>query len=179
MARGLNDKQKAFAFEYLKDFNATQAAIRAGYSARTAGSQAHDLLKKPEIRSVVEGKLSQVEHRADRSVDQAIEEVCEKLEEILDADIGDCMGEDGALLHPREWPGPLRRACSGFEVEERLELTHDDEPVEVRVKKAKFWSKTESAALLLRKLRAFRHEDTDRAVDSLVHLLAAARKVDE
>jgi phage terminase small subunit len=47
----LNDKQTAFVREYLLDFNATQAAIRAGYSRKTAGSQAHDLLKKPEIQA--------------------------------------------------------------------------------------------------------------------------------
>lgn len=47
----LNDKQMAFVREYLVDFNATQAAIRAGYSKKTAGSQAHDLLKKPEIQA--------------------------------------------------------------------------------------------------------------------------------
>lgn len=46
----LNDKQEAFVREYLKDFNATQAAIRAGYSQKTAGSQGFDLLKKPEIQ---------------------------------------------------------------------------------------------------------------------------------
>lgn len=45
----LNDRQAAFVREYLVDFNGTQAAIRAGYSKRTAGVQAHDLLKKPEI----------------------------------------------------------------------------------------------------------------------------------
>lgn len=50
---GLNDKQAAFVREYLVDFNATQAAIRAGYSKRTAGSQAHDLLKKPEIQDAL------------------------------------------------------------------------------------------------------------------------------
>lgn len=49
----LNDKQTAFVREYLVDFNATQAAIRAGYSKRTAGSQAHDLLKKPEIQAAL------------------------------------------------------------------------------------------------------------------------------
>ena len=48
---GLSDKQAAFVREYLVDFNATQAAVRAGYSPRTAGSQAHDLLKKPEIQA--------------------------------------------------------------------------------------------------------------------------------
>ena len=51
--KGLNDKQAAFVREYLVDFNATQAAIRAGYSKRTAGSQAHDLLKKPEIQAAL------------------------------------------------------------------------------------------------------------------------------
>jgi len=51
--RELNDKQAAFVREYLVDFNATQAAIRAGYSARTAGSQAHDLLKKPEVQAAL------------------------------------------------------------------------------------------------------------------------------
>ncbi len=45
----LNPKQEAFCQEYLKDLNATQAAIRAGYSEKTAGSQGHDHLKKPEI----------------------------------------------------------------------------------------------------------------------------------
>ena len=47
----MTDKQSAFVREYLVDFNATQAAIRAGYSSKTAGSQAHDLLKKPEIQA--------------------------------------------------------------------------------------------------------------------------------
>lgn len=46
-----NDKHERFCQEYLVDFNATQAAIRAGYSKKTAGSQAHDLLKKPEIQA--------------------------------------------------------------------------------------------------------------------------------
>jgi phage terminase small subunit len=49
----LNDKQRRFAAEYLVDLNATQAAIRAGYSAKTAGSQGFDLLKKPEIAALV------------------------------------------------------------------------------------------------------------------------------
>lgn len=51
--RELNDKQAAFVREYLVDFNATQAAIRAGYSKKTAGSQAHDLLKKPEVQAAL------------------------------------------------------------------------------------------------------------------------------
>ena len=49
----MNEKQKRFCEEYLIDCNATQAAIRAGYSEKTAGSQAFDLLKKPEIQNYI------------------------------------------------------------------------------------------------------------------------------
>ena len=47
----LNDKQTAFVREYLVDFNATQAAIRAGYSKKTAGQLGHTLLKNVEIQA--------------------------------------------------------------------------------------------------------------------------------
>ena len=48
---GLSAKQQRFVDEYLVDLNATQAAIRAGYSEKTAGAQGFDLLKKPEIEA--------------------------------------------------------------------------------------------------------------------------------
>ncbi len=46
-------KRAAFVREYLVDCNATHAAIRAGYSKKTAASQAHDLLKKPDIQAAL------------------------------------------------------------------------------------------------------------------------------
>ena len=46
-------QQGLFVREFCKDLNGTQAAIRAGYSVQTAGSQAHDLLKKPEIQAAI------------------------------------------------------------------------------------------------------------------------------
>lgn len=52
----LSDKQRRFVEEYAKDFNGTQAAVRAGYSKRTAGKIASENLKKPEIRTEL-GKL--------------------------------------------------------------------------------------------------------------------------
>ena len=47
--RPLNLRQQRFVAEYLVDFNSSQAAIRAGYSARTAGSQGDRLLKLGEL----------------------------------------------------------------------------------------------------------------------------------
>jgi len=49
--KGLTDKQEQFCREYLIDLNATQAAIRAGYSENTAGSTGHENMMKPEIRT--------------------------------------------------------------------------------------------------------------------------------
>ena len=51
--RNMNAKQRRFAEEYLKDLNATQAAIRAGYSERTAYSQGQRLLKNVEIKNAI------------------------------------------------------------------------------------------------------------------------------
>lgn len=47
----LTDKQEMFCREYLIDLNATQAAIRAGYSAKTANRTASENLSKPDIQS--------------------------------------------------------------------------------------------------------------------------------
>jgi phage terminase small subunit len=49
----LNRKQRRFVAEYLVDMNATQAAIRAGYSARTANVIAAQLLAKLSIREQI------------------------------------------------------------------------------------------------------------------------------
>lgn len=50
----LNDKQKAFCEEYLIDLNATQAAIRAGYSEKTANEQAARMLTKTNIQEYIQ-----------------------------------------------------------------------------------------------------------------------------
>lgn len=58
---GLSDKQKNFCLEYLKDFNGTQAAIRAGYSKKTARQQAQVLLTKIDIRKYIEEQKLKIE----------------------------------------------------------------------------------------------------------------------
>lgn len=55
----MNAKQQAFVAEYLKDFNATQAAIRAGYSVHTAYAIGHENLRKPEIEAEIQRHLAE------------------------------------------------------------------------------------------------------------------------
>lgn len=66
MARKLTDKQQAFIDEYLIDLNATQAAIRAGYSEETAAVIGSENLVKPNIQKAIQE--AQMERRKANSV---------------------------------------------------------------------------------------------------------------
>lgn len=60
MPDDLTDKQRRFVEEYCVDFNRTQAAIRAGYSERTAKEIGHENLTKPHIRAAVDARLDEL-----------------------------------------------------------------------------------------------------------------------
>lgn len=75
MNMALNDKQQRFVEEYLIDLNATQAAIRAGYSAKTAGSQGFDLLQKPEIQTALSESMKARENRTKITQDMVLMEL--------------------------------------------------------------------------------------------------------
>ena len=57
----MTEKQKLFCEEYLIDLNATQAALRAGYSEKTAYSIGNENLKKPEIQEYIQKRLKEKE----------------------------------------------------------------------------------------------------------------------
>lgn len=75
----LNDRQKRFADEYIVDLNATQAAIRAGYSEKTARSQGQRLLTNVDIQSYIEERMAS--HKKETIAQQ--EEILETLTAIL------------------------------------------------------------------------------------------------
>lgn len=71
----LNAKQQRFVEEYVIDFNATQAAIRAGYSEDSAGDIGYENLRKPEIVKAVEQKQTELRDKAALSAGQVIDEL--------------------------------------------------------------------------------------------------------
>lgn len=80
MNRPLTPKQSRFVNEYLVDFNATQAAIRAGYSPRTAAAQASRLFTNVKVYKAI---AQAVEERAKRTaIDQ--DWVLDRLQEVVD-----------------------------------------------------------------------------------------------
>ena len=69
----MTEKQKRFVDEYLIDLNATQAAVRAGYSAKSAYSIGTENLKKPEIERAIEEQLQQLHNSKTADAQEIIE----------------------------------------------------------------------------------------------------------
>lgn len=110
----LTDKQEMFCREYLIDLNATQAAIRAGYSEKTARASGCENLTKPDIQNRI------AELKAERneqvSVDAAY--VLRRLIEIDEMDVLDILLANGELKPIKDWPKVWRTTLSGMDVTE-------------------------------------------------------------
>lgn len=85
--KGLTDKQAAFAREYVIDFNASAAAMRAGYSQRTAGRIAAELMQDARVQAEIQRLTAAKASRASMEAD----EVVEQLVNIVRSDISDVM----------------------------------------------------------------------------------------
>lgn len=70
----LTDKQQRFVEEYIIDLNATQAAIRAGYSEKTAYSIGEENLKKPEIAKAIQKAMDKRSKRTEITADMVLRE---------------------------------------------------------------------------------------------------------
>ena len=103
----MTKKQKLFIEEYLIDLNATQAAIRAGYSPETAGSIGSENLKKPEIRARIEKAMAERSRRTGINQDRVLMELAKigfvNISDVVDPEtakvLPDAKEEDLACIH--------------------------------------------------------------------------------
>ena len=111
----LKGKQAAFVDEYLKDLNASAAAVRAGYSVRTARFIGAENLTKPNIAAAIAAAQAERAQRTQIDADW----VLKRLAAMADADLADLYRPDGSLLPVAEWPDVWRRGLvAGVEVNE-------------------------------------------------------------
>ena len=75
MAAKLSDRQQRFVIEYLVDLNAKQAAIRAGYSEKTAAQIASRLLTKVNVQDAIQAARKRRENRIEISADRVLLEI--------------------------------------------------------------------------------------------------------
>lgn len=148
---GLTAKQQRFVDEYLIDLNATQAAIRAGYSAKTAGQIGDENLKKPQIAAAVAQRMTD---RAERTQVDA-DYVLRRMVEIDQMDVLDILTDSMELKPVSQWPRVWRQYLSGFDLAEMFEGRGDDRAIVGVLKKIKWPDKVKNLELLGRHFGMF------------------------
>lgn len=93
MSRKLTGKQKQFIVEYLKDLNATQAAIRAGYSENTADQMGFENLRKPKIHERIQKEMDKRSVRTRIDADDILNDIKETRDQCKEAMV--YIDEDG------------------------------------------------------------------------------------
>lgn len=143
----LNDKQRRFVSEYLIDLNATQAAIRAGYSSKTANEQGARLLAKVSIQKMIEERMSDREQRTEITQDRVLRE----LAKLAFLDIRKAFDSDGVLKSVHELDDDTAAAVAGLDV---IEMSSEDDKT-CRLKKIKLSDKRAALELIGRHLGMF------------------------
>jgi phage terminase small subunit len=146
-ADGLTPRERRFALEYLVDLNATQAAVRAGLSAKTAHSSGPRMVKAPRVQAFIAAALA----RREAKLELTAERVLLELARVGLFDIGGAYGPDGQLLELAQMPEDVRRALVGLESEQ---LDTDDGP-SGKVVKVRFADKIKALELLGKHLKLF------------------------
>jgi phage terminase small subunit len=116
MSKPLTPKQEKFCQEYIINLNGTQAAIRAGYSQKTAYSMAEKLLKKPEIKAKLAQSRQEQESRTQIDADWALQ----RYGEIANFKIEDIVSFNGSqvIFKPMsEWTPEAKGAVSSLKLD--------------------------------------------------------------
>lgn len=147
----LTAKQARFVAEYLKDLNATKAAERAGYSAKTAHSQGPRLLEHVEVKRA----LNEHSKRRAERVEIKADDVLRELRRLALVDIGEAFDTEGRLKPIHEIPIDVRRAMSAVEVQQVFDHDGEHRYHSGDLMKVKFWDKTKGLELLGKHLKLF------------------------
>jgi phage terminase small subunit len=122
----LSMKQDFFCREYLIDFNATQAAIRAGYSPRTAQPIASRMLSNVMVQSRISELKKEREGRTQIASDRVLQQYCD----IADFRVTDILYFDGKQCKYKpmeEWPKSALAAVSAIKQTVEIRKVGDEE----------------------------------------------------
>lgn len=149
----LTAKQERFVQEYLIDLNATQAAIRAGYSEHTARSIGQENLTKPDIQQAIAAAQQIRAQRTEITQDRVLKE----LARLAFFDIRKLYRDDGSLKPPHELDDEAAAVLAGIDVVEMAggaKIGGEDgiSHLPMYTKKAKVWDKAGALQLAMRHL---------------------------
>lgn len=170
----LTPKQAAFAREYLIDLNATQAAIRAGYSKRSAQEQGSQLLSHPGVMAAIDAAKLQRSERTEIDADWMLRRLVEEAE----ADLADLYDDNNDLKPIDEWPEIWRQGLvAGVEVDALFEGSGEERRQVGHVKKIKLSDRLRRLELIGKHVRvnAFQEMVAVNGVEQLADRISRAK----
>jgi len=153
MAAKLTPKQERFITEYLVDLNATQAAIRAGYSVKTAGSIGKENLQKPQIQEELTKARKKQQARTEITADRVLKEISR----IALLDPRRLFDDDGSPLDISALDDDTAAAIAGLDVVQEIDRGSED--VTTYTKKYKMADKLRALEMLCRHLGLYSKAD--------------------
>jgi phage terminase small subunit len=132
----LTPKQQRFVAEYLVDLNATQAAVRAGYSRKTAKEQAYRLFTNVHVQAAIQRLQTAKLQRAELTADRVLEEY----RRLAFSNVQQLFTPDGSLIPLQELPPEVAAAIASCELVMK-NATAGDGRID-RVLKIRLWDKT-------------------------------------
>lgn len=166
--RKLAPMQSVFVQEYLIDLNATQAAIRAGYSAKTAEQQGYQLLQKPSVQAAIAARQKEREQRTAVAADRVLLEAAR----LALFDPRKLFNDDGSPKGIHELDDDTAAAVAGIEVVEQFEGSGKDRVFVGYLKKYRIADKNSALEKLFRHHGLY-ERDNEQKTDPLTSLLHA------
>lgn len=117
----MTDKQQRFCDEYLIDLNATQAAIRAGYSPKTARQMATENLSKPSIKEYIEKRMAEKEDALIAKQDEVMKYLSSVMRRELPEHVVVTLVEEKSTYEP-DGDGKMRKQTMKTEKPEIVEI---------------------------------------------------------
>ena len=112
MSKPLTAKQSMFVKEYLIDLNATQAAIRAGYSEKTAGKIGQENLIKPDVQAAIQIAMDSRASKLDITAERVLAEIAK----MAFVNFQDLYDESGNLIEVQNLPRDVAAAVSTIKI---------------------------------------------------------------
>jgi len=154
----LTQKQRRFCEEYIIDLNGTQAAIRSGYSERTATVVASENLTKPNVQNYIKQLQAEIQERNKITVDELVR----TLASFVRLDPKDMFDENGMVKNLNDMPEAARKCIAELKV---MEISSVDGPIGV-MKNIKLPSKLEAIEKLMKHLGGYEKDNEQKKQDS-------------
>lgn len=166
-AKPLTPRQARFVSEYGKDLNATQAARRAGYSAKSADKIGPRLVGESRISAAIDTMLAKSAHAAGLDVARVDREIAA----VAMVDVRRLFRANGSMLPINEWPSEIAAAVASIETSQTIGR---GKRRKVEVRKIRLWDKVAALTLAARRLGLLRDKIDVRVDKSLEELVAAS-----